>query len=132
MSFTDEKYRYIADQSYLVEEGRDDVDYHPQEHKNYYYNKDKKSLGQFKVLKVVDNTSNGMQAMAVAPLDKNGKPDLSHIVVAYAGTNRSDLKDIQTDIQSIGLGEKRILADSSTKTFRTSQFQTALTFAKEI
>lgn len=70
--------------------------------------------------------------MAVAPLDKNGKQDLSHIVVAYAGTNRSDLKDIQTDIQSIGLGEKRILADSSTKTFRTSQFQTALTFAKEI
>ena len=70
--------------------------------------------------------------MAVAPLDKNGKPDLSHIVVAYAGTNSSDLKDIQTDIQSIGLGEKRILADSSTKTFRTSKFQTAHTFPKEI
>ena len=80
----------------------------------------------------IGNCTNGFQGMAVVPVSANGKVDLKHIVIAYAETNRLDLKDIQTDIQSIGLGEKRILVDSSTKTFRTSQFQTALTFAKEI
>ena len=108
--------------------------------------------GKFKVLKTEDNTSNGMQAMAVAPLDKNGKPDLSHIVVAYAGTNSSDLKDIQTDIQSIGLGSNKLRKEGYVPVFSKeeletdrpngwfmkktvtidSQFETALAFAKEI
>ncbi|ORP06944.1 triacylglycerol lipase, partial [Streptococcus mitis] len=79
-----------------------------------------------------DNTSNGMQAMAVAPVDKNGNVDYSHVVIAYAGTNRDDRLDIQTDIQSIGFGDRRMLSDSKTKTFRKSQFQTALSFAEEI
>ncbi|MFU2223425.1 triacylglycerol lipase, partial [Streptococcus pluranimalium] len=32
-----------------------------------------------------DNPDNGMQAMAVAPVDKNGKADYSEVVIAYAG-----------------------------------------------
>ncbi|WP_225791027.1 alpha/beta hydrolase family protein [Streptococcus intermedius] len=132
MMATDEQIKWLANQVYSVDSRKNDGQYKTIEQGTYYYNRRDKNLGQFKVLQVEDNHKNGMQAMAVAPLDKNGKPNLSHIVVAYAGTNSSDLKDIQTDIQSIGLGEKRILADSSTKTFRTSQFQTALTFAKEV
>ncbi|EHG14096.1 hypothetical protein [Streptococcus intermedius] len=114
---------------------------------------DKVADDKYVVLQVEDNHKNGMQAMAVAPLDKNGKPDLSHIVVAYAGTNSSDLKDIQTDIQSIGLGSNKLHTTEETllppesswianenpanhvrKTTITtdSQFQTALTFAKEV
>ena len=127
MMIKEEQSNWLAEQVYWVDKLKKNVKYHPQKGGTYFYNNRKKTLGQFQVLQVEDNHKNGMQAMAVAPLDKNGKPNLSHIVVAYAGTNSSDLKDIQTDIQSIGLGEKRILADSSTKTFRTSQFQTALT-----
>ena len=153
MSFTDEQYRWLSEQSYWVDTNKGDKDYTPKEGKTYPINPKDKSLGQYQVLAAEDNTSNGMQAMAVAPLDKNGKPDLSHIVVAYAGTNSSDLKDIQTDIQSIGLGsnklhttEETLLSPKSSwianenpanhvrKTTITtdSQFQTALTFAKEV
>ena len=89
--------------------------------------------GKFKIIThPVDNTSNGMQAMAVAPVDKNGNVDYSHVVIAYAGTNKDDRLDIQTDIQSIGFGDRRMLSDLETKTFRKSQFQTALSFAEEI
>ena len=40
----------------------------------------------YKILKVEDNTTNGMQAMAVAPV-KNGKVNTSEVVIAFAGTN---------------------------------------------
>ena len=88
--------------------------------------------GKFKIITPpVDNTSNGMQAMAVAPVDKNGNVDYSHVVIAYAGTNKDDRLDIQTDIQSIGFGDRQVLSDLKTKTFRKSQFQTALSFGKK-
>ena len=107
MSITEGKYRWLAEQSYWVEEGRDNVDYHPNDGKRYYFNEEnrsdvryrpeaektsyfspeKPSLGQFQVLKVKDNTENGMQAMAVAPVDKNGQVDYSEVVIAYAGLN---------------------------------------------
>ena len=45
----------------------------------------------YEVLKVEDNTTNGMQAMAVAPV-KNNIIDTSEIVIAYAGKNTGDLK----------------------------------------
>ena len=101
MKVTDKNYTDIDNGVYNVDAGK----------VKRSWRKDKvfKSSGQkFQVLAAEDNTSNGMQAMAVAPVDKNGKPDLSHIVVAYAGTNSSDLKDIQTDIQSIGLGSNKL------------------------
>ena len=49
-----------------------------------------------------------MQAMAVAPVDKNGNVDYSHVVIAYAGTNKDDIKDIETDLQSLGLGRDKL------------------------
>ena len=63
---------------------------------------------RFKVIsKPIDNTSNGMQAMAVAPVDKNGNVDYGHVVIAYAGTNKDDIKDLDTDVQSLGLGRDK-------------------------
>ena len=153
MASIDEQYRWLSEQSYWVDSKKDDKDYTPKEGKTYPINPKDESLGRYQVLQVEDNHKNGMQAMAVAPLDKNGKPNLSHIVVAYAGTNSSDLKDIQTDIQSIGLGSNKLHTTEETllppesswianenpanrvrkTTIPTdSQFQTALTFAKEV
>ncbi|MBF1712456.1 MAG: lipase, partial [Streptococcus intermedius] len=80
---TDKAYKRISDRVYDVDSGK--VNNPVKEGNNVVG-------GQFRVLQVEDNHKNGMQAMAVAPVDKNGKPDLSHIVVAYAGTNSSDLK----------------------------------------
>ena|SRR5690625_5220614 len=68
-----------------------------------------KNLSQpYIVLKIEDNTINGMQAMAVAPF-KNNKVDTSEIVIAYAGTNIDDKLDINTDIQTVILGNKDAL-----------------------
>ena len=39
-----------------------------------------------------------MQAMAVAPLDEKGNVDTSQVVISYAGTNKSDCKDLETDL----------------------------------
>ncbi|MBP2097656.1 hypothetical protein J2Z52_000465 [Enterococcus rivorum] len=43
-----------------------------------------------------------MQAMTVAPLDKNGRVDTSQIVISYAGTNPKDLNDLETDLRTVG------------------------------
>ncbi|MGV3007247.1 hypothetical protein [Streptococcus pluranimalium] len=80
MLITEEQYNWLAEQSYWIEENRSDVRYHPEVEKTYYFDPDKPSLGQFQVLKVKDNTENGMQAMAVAPVDKNGKATCCDIV----------------------------------------------------
>lgn len=125
MEITDKNYHDIVEGVYNVDGGkvkrpwRDDKIF--------------KSNGQnFQVLKTKDNTANGMQAMAVAPVDKNGNVDYSQVVIAYAGTNKDDHLDIDTDIQSIFFGGRQFLADEKTKTFRKSQFQTALEFAEEV
>ena len=60
---------------------------------------------RWKVLEVEDNQGNGFQGMAVAPM-KDGKPDTSQVVIAYAGTNSSDWRDLAVDganvMESIG------------------------------
>ncbi|KXT84258.1 hypothetical protein [Streptococcus oralis] len=88
--------------------------------------------GQFKVItKPVDNTSNGMQAMAIASVDKNGNADYSHVVIAYAGTNKDDIKDLGTDVQSLGLGRDKLQSRSGLNSAKVvdSQFVTALDYA---
>lgn len=57
----------------------------------------------YKILKVEDNITNGIQAMAVAPV-KNNIVDTSEIVIAYAGTNPGDGLDIHTDYQTVVVG----------------------------
>lgn len=80
MGITEEKINWIAEQSYWVEKKRNDVMYHPKEGEEYYYNPDNVELGKFKVIsKPVDNTSNGMQAMEVVPINKvTGQVDHRH------------------------------------------------------
>ena len=69
---------------------------------------DKTNAGgtNYQVLKTENNTDNGMQAMAVAPV-KDGtddEADTSEVVIAYAGTNFDDEVDIHTDLQTV-IGE---------------------------
>ncbi len=61
----------------------------------------------YQILKTSDNTSNGMQAMVVAPI-KNGTADTSEIVIAYTGKSFSDKLDLHTDtdFQTIVLRKK--------------------------
>jgi len=91
---TDEQFNRLAEQSYWVEENRNDVPYLPEEGIIYNYSDENPSLGQFQVLSVEDNPTNGMQAMAVTPY-VNGKVDTSQVVIAYAGTKASRTKDQQ-------------------------------------
>ncbi|MBC1348858.1 hypothetical protein HCX58_04295 [Listeria welshimeri] len=44
----------------------------------------------YKILRTENNSKNGMQAMAVAPIDKHGKVDTTEVIIAYARTNFSD------------------------------------------
>lgn len=127
MKITDKNYHDIVDGVYNVDAGkvkrpwRDDKIF--------------KSNGQsFQVLKTKDNTANGMQAMAVAPVDKNGNVDYSQVVIASAGTNSSDMKDIETDLQSLGLGRDKLQLRSGLNSAKVvdSQFVTALNYAKEV
>lgn len=60
---------------------------------------------QWKVIKAKDNQKNGFQGMAVAPIT-NDVADTSQIVVAYAGTNPSDMKDIGADALNVVFSRK--------------------------
>ena len=127
MKITDKNYNDIVDGVYNVDAGkvkrpwRDDKIF--------------KSNGQtFRVLSAKDNISNGMQAMAVAPVDKNGNVDYSHVVIAYAGTNKDDIKDLGTNVQSLWLGRDKLQSRSGLNSAKVvdSQFVTALNYAKEV
>ncbi|EHJ52968.1 lipase family protein [Streptococcus macacae] len=122
---TDKDYKRVADRVY-------DVD--PNKVQNPVKDGQKILNNQYQVLKTENNTSNGMQAMAVAPVDKKGNVDTSQVVIAYAGTNRSDPDDIATDVQSIGHGRDELKKRGSSPTGPTvdSQFKTAKAFAKKI
>ncbi|HEK9987159.1 TPA: hypothetical protein TT577_000001, partial [Streptococcus equi subsp. zooepidemicus] len=89
---------------------------------------------KYRVLKAEDNPDNGMQAMAVVPI-KDGKEDRSHIVIAYAGTNSSDIRDIDTDIQSVVFGDDQYLCThEGPDSFKVvkSQLSTAKAFSDHI
>ena len=120
---TEEDYRYIVDDVYDVDSGKVS---NPIQEGRLVGN------DRFKVISnPIDNTSNGMQAMAVAPVDKNGNVDYSHVVIAYAGTNKDDIKDLDTDVQSLGLGRDKLQSRSGLNSAKVvdSQFVTALNYA---
>ena len=120
---TEKDYRYIADDVYKVDALKVS---------RPYSKDDLVANDRFKVIsKPIDNTSNGMQAMAVAPVDKNGNVDYSHVVIAYAGTNKDDIKDLGTDVQSLGLGRDKLQSRSGLNSAKVvdSQFVTALDYA---
>ena len=65
---TTEKNRHISDRVYKVGKGNE-VEYEG----IYNFDDRDEDLGKFKVLAVENNKDNGMQAMAVAPVDSNGE-----------------------------------------------------------
>ncbi|MBC2369902.1 lipase [Listeria booriae] len=101
---TEQDFNRFANLSYWVDKGKEDVPFHPKKN-TILTPKSIKGLSQsYKVLKVEDNTKNGMQAMAVAPI-KNGAVDTSEIVIAYAGTNFDDNLDRLTDATTVVGGD---------------------------
>ena len=96
----------------------------------------KVSEKQYKILALEDNQNNGMQAMAVAPVNDRGEVDTSEIVIAYAGTRFSDSRDRDADWQQVVKGNMGdVIVDTSKKSTQITtknQLQTAKEFADEI
>ena len=88
----------------------------------------------FKILRVEDNQNNGMQAMAVAPVNERGEVDTRRIVIAYAGTNFGDGNDRSTDVQSVMFGRKEKYTYRFLRLHEVNpgQVETALDFAEQI
>ncbi|TFJ41911.1 hypothetical protein CKN73_04560 [Carnobacterium divergens] len=108
----DAELRWLAEQAYWVDSLKNNKPYTPKEGNSYYYNSKNPNMGKFEVLKIKNNVENGMQAMAVAPI-KNGKPDTSQVVIAFAGTNADEGLNILTDTQTVELNKNTL--DISTK-----------------
>ncbi len=81
---TDKQYSELSDAVYWLDP--EHRDYVPEMQENLSF---KINGTMYKILKIKDSLD-GMQAMAVAPI-KNGKVDLSQVVIAFAGTNLSDI-----------------------------------------
>ena len=62
---TDKSFNYLVDQVYEVDKNKNSTPWQAGDEL-------RKDSQTFRVLSTKDNTSNGMQAMAVAPVDKNG------------------------------------------------------------
>ncbi|WP_439442695.1 hypothetical protein ACSMFR_08370 [Listeria aquatica] len=130
MTVTDKSYKDLSDKAYWLDP----------KHKEYAPTLKEGSYRKFgdtkyKILKTENNSKNGMQAMAVAPVDKNGKVDTTEVVIAYAGTNFSDAKDRATDLQTVVQGDKQ-LEQSPLHPFQGSKIDgqaiSAQKFAKEV
>jgi len=132
MTFTDEQYQWLSDRVYWLDPK------HLKHNTSFREGSIKFICGKkFKILKLKENSkTDGMQAMAVAPLDEKGNVDTSRVVISYAGTNTSDIKDIETDLRTIaGLFDK---SDSPAVSLVTrqarfsGQLTSATEFAKEV
>ena len=105
MTITDKDYRYIVDYVYKVDTLKVS---------RSYSNDDFVANDRFKVISSpVSNLSN------------------SHVVISYAGTNSSDIKDLGTDVQSLGPGRDKLQSRSGLNSAKVvdSQFVTALNYA---
>lgn len=77
---TDYVYKYLSDKIYKIENDK----------QNYAENKEIFDSGgnniakrsKYKILALEDNQNNGMQAMAVAPVNDRGEVDTRRIVIA--------------------------------------------------
>ncbi|MGO4533878.1 hypothetical protein [Leifsonia sp. 2MCAF36] len=59
----------------------------------------------YQVIDSENDPVSGFQAMAVVPV-VNGKPDMSHITVSYAGTNPDHRADLLSDVESVVGGQQ--------------------------
>ncbi|HLR24049.1 MAG TPA: hypothetical protein VK100_10095 [Pseudogracilibacillus sp.] len=128
---TEKDYGVISQEVYGVDSNATDYDPNLKEKATREIEGEK-----YKVLKTEDNTSNDMQAMAVAPI-KNGTADTSEVVIAYAGTNFDDEVDIHTDLQTvIGRGKDYLFKPNGYfplfSSIEDSQIATAEKFADDI
>lgn len=139
MTISDKAYKELSDQVYRIDPNHEKYD--PTLKKGAIRNYGGRD---FKILRTEDNQSNGMQAMAVAPVDRYGNPDYSQVVVSYAGTNAADFNDLSTDVFTVaygvaGLGGTEVVVgkdgtavlDENGHTI-PAQTVTALKFAEEI
>ena len=104
MTMREKDYNQFSDMVYWLDPKHPNYDPSIKEGRIKQYN------GQnYQILKIKSEPSNGMQAMAIAPLDSNGYPDTTQLTVAFAGTNFSgDWRDIVTDVQTVGLSMKQL------------------------
>ena len=85
---TDYVYKYLSDEIYKIENDK----------QNYAENKEIFDSGgnniakrnKYKILALEDNQNNGMQAMAVAPVNDRGEVDTRRIVIAKDRTRISN------------------------------------------
>ena len=121
---TDKNYREISDKVYKVDSG---------EHESLI---EGQIIGnKYKILALEDNQNNGMQAMAVAPVNDRGEVDTRRIVIAYAGTNFSDSNDRNTDFQNVIMGLPVVTIKNyffNRPEVGLNQIETAVYFAKKI
>lgn len=100
---TDKDYNQFSDMVYWLDPKHPDYDPTLKEGSIKQYNNQ-----NYQILKIKTEPSNGMQAMAVAPVDSTGYPDTTQLTVAYAGTNfDGDWRDVTTDAQTVGLSMKQ-------------------------
>ncbi|MDG3132916.1 hypothetical protein MKL26_07795 [Streptococcus suis] len=118
MTISDSGYKKLAEQVYNVEPSKAKTNDEDLVLEGRTF-RDNKTGQKFKVLSVQDNNNdadttndNGMQAMAVAPII-DGKVYTSQIVIAYAGTNDADTRDIDTDFQMVIRGDKGDLVNGN-------------------
>lgn len=132
---TDRQNRIVADEVYRIDSSSADYRKLNPGDVIFSYDENQNIILKCEVLKVEDNQENGMQAMAVAPIGADGKPDYSQIIITYAGTNADDNRDRTTDIQMIGYGntDRMAYVDSNNRG-RVVEVQavTALRFAEEV
>lgn len=142
MSISDKDYNKLSDTVYWIDPSH--AKYNPEITEGSIQKINGKS---YQILKTKDNSENGMQAMAVAPI-KDGNVDTSNVIIAYAGTNASDDLDTLTDVQTVGLSKSKLQYTEKTympgNTIRAgdnyitkrisvdSQATTALAFAEEV
>ncbi|WP_449458465.1 lipase family protein [Streptococcus suis] len=125
---TDQDYRWIAEDVYKVDPLKTD---------DTLKQGGRAGQGQFIILSHPQDMINGMQAMAVAPIkgyDSDNKPipDTSQVVIAYAGTNSDDQRDLLTDWQTIAQGKGTLTDFFGTELPMAGQNVTALIYADTI
>ena len=95
---TDQDYATIADEAYAA----DPLWQNPPLAVGTTFNVGSDKSKQFQVVwPPASDTSSGFQGIAVAPVDSSGVPDLSQIVIGFAGTNIEDHGDLLADVESV-------------------------------
>src|SRR3954466_7277681 len=91
---TAEDYESVANEVYRVDPLKQNP---PLKVRDKFYTDHDRTKQQWEVVEVSPNAGNGFQAFAVAPV-RNNVVDLSHIEIAYAGTNFTDGHDVAADV----------------------------------